>query len=223
MLAAISAADYSGTATITLQQAWTHTNDGYGNHITKALVNVPTANSVVVVIVTNNTGMDPLTPTDDFGDSGTWTVAQSYVSALFGYSIHAWFKQVGTPSGGGKSVTVTSSSINDIIIQMAEYAVSAAGTWALDTQNSLVAQYGTTIDTGALTTTSAGIIVGSTLSVATPTLTGVGFASASSASFNGITTFVADKISTAAGLHNSTWSVAEENWSAGQFAIKFTP
>jgi hypothetical protein len=210
-------------AAITLQQTWVG-NNAYSYTGVQALSNVPATNSIVVVAVSSLTSMAPSeTPSDNFGDSGTWVALQQYVNVAYGYTMSMWYKVIGTPSGGGKTVTVTSSVRNDISIAVAEYATSSAGTWSTDTQSAVADTYSNSINPGAITTTGGGVIVGTAYALPTLTSTGSGFTSRLALATAAATLYISDNISTAAGTYNATWSrPTSTTWSAGQSAIKFT-
>jgi hypothetical protein len=213
--------------TITAAQAWTST----GSNITPtslsfAYTNVPAAGNLLVCVFVFDSALTLSSITDNIGDGVAWSLAIGpIVDNNNGSKNYVYYKVVGTPSGGLKTVTVTASAASSAInIALVEYHSSVAGTWATDGTASVVNTVSTNPSPGAITTTSAdGIVVGEvTKSGATPTA-GTGFTIE--------TTFTAyfgyqaieDKITTASGSYTASWAdAASSTWTALAAAFKFT-
>ena len=147
-----------------LVQAWAHTNAASSTGVSLAFAAVPTAGNLLVAFTSLGTSLTDThnTPTDDIGDGVPWALAKGPQSNGVADRGYLWWKQVGTPSGGQKTVTVTSSGTeSQNIIAIAEYTAGVGGVITLDGTPVGASSAGTSNPVaGSITTTTAnGLIV----------------------------------------------------------------
>ena len=120
--------------TVSAKQNWTGT--GTGSSVASeplAFANVPIAGNLLVCYAElgNSGGTGGIG--DDIGDSVSWSQFAIKANATEGVKCYGWWKVVGTPSGGGKTVTVSASPNEPISLVIAEYQSSVGGiTWGLN-------------------------------------------------------------------------------------------
>jgi hypothetical protein len=191
------------------------------------LVNVPTAGNVVVVCTAVADHLQTISMSDDFSDGNSWNTLIGPITELNDdAALYIFWKAIGTPSGGGKTVTATASGSANVVLSVVEYAVDVGVTWASDGSASSTEQTATDPTPGAINTTgSNGVVIGYCIHTNSTALTSVaGFTSrvqltGSAAMRN---EDIEDQITTASGSYTAGWTAASQLWRALAGAIKAT-
>jgi hypothetical protein len=164
---------------ITIGQAWASAPRAASAQ-SKALVNVPTAGNVVVVCTAVADHLQTISMSDDFSDGNSWNTLIGPITELNDdAALYIFWKAIGTPSGGGKTVTATASGSANVVLSVVEYAVDVGVTWASDGSASSTEQTATDPTPGAINTTgSNGVVIGYCIHTNSTALTSVaGFTS----------------------------------------------
>ena len=195
---------------------------------TITLASIPIAGNLLIV-QSESDGGTTIAISDTIGDGVPWTRARGPEVANVAYNCSIYYKIVGTPLGGGKTISSTPSASANTTCKAGEYTTGAAGTIALD-----VSSYVSTVTLGtstnpyapSLTTTgSIGLIVGfSADSSAAFSTAGAGYVSReATVAYYGQET-VEDQYTSAAGTYAVTFVNANvAGWVAQAIAFKFTP
>jgi hypothetical protein len=164
----LSFGSVGGGGSVSVEQGWVA---AYGDSTSTApatYANVPTEGNLLVVAVSlgSETGDSPAitSVTDNIGDGGSWNiegpVTQTYWGS-FPMPTYILWKQVGTPSGGGKAVSVNYSNGTQYQTNCAEFSNSISGTWELDGSVTSSVDTGTSPSAGSIDTSgSASVLIG---------------------------------------------------------------
>ena len=211
---------------LSLLQAWTSTGTGAAASVGLAYTNVPTAGNLLVCAFATDSTKTLTSITDNIGDGVNWTLARGPdASAFSGSNLYTYYKVVGTPSGGNKTVTVLQSGSGVLTMGLAEYATDKPGTWSID--GTPVGTSGNSTDptAGSITTAaSTSIIVSQVMSGGSDPTAGSGFTVR-----NVFTPFIyfqdiEDQITTSANAYSVAWVNAVSNqWTAQGTAFTLTP
>lgn len=170
-----------------ITQAWSGAASGSqasGVPIVLTLAAVPAAGSLLVArgLIGSLTGT-LTTPTDTIGDGEPWLLATGPVDNTIIEREYLWWKQVGTPSGGGKDVSVTGDITGYTGVYVIEYAPGGTGTVTMN--GSPVSTNGAngTISAGSITLTTGGLVVAVCSSSSNNSTAGTGFTSRQSTTF----------------------------------------
>jgi hypothetical protein len=160
------------TSSIGLVQQWTNADAGAGGtSVALAFTSVPTAGSILIAGGFNNGAAKTLNlPTDDSGDGVSWTLGKnSSAGGAVDCNMSTYYKVMGTPSGGGKTVTITGTN-GGIVLFIAEFNGNAASS-NVDGTPTANSGSGSPSAPGTVTTTRTnGLVVGMTsTSSGTPT------------------------------------------------------
>lgn len=156
-------------------QDWASTMDvASGSSNGYALTSVPTSGNMIIGVVRINDETCTASFSDDFGDAGAWSVVGPVQLGGVATTAYIGYKVVGTPSGGGKTVTVTPAggfgAPYGITMNVAEVSLPVG---ALDDSES-TATFGAdpSLTTDLTTTVSNGLIIGFLVDTQTATQTG---------------------------------------------------
>lgn len=213
--------------TVSAKQNWTSAGTGT-NVATQALVlvSIPTAGNLMVCYAERGLGTGTMSVADNIGDSVSWTEINHIANTTEGVTVYGWWKVVGTPSGGLKTVTVTNVTDNRALqVTAAEYQSSVGGiTWGLNgTASSNTGLASVNPSPGAITLDANPSVV-------------IGFVSTDNALSTAVATYtrqaiieafgedaVEDKFVAASGSQTPSWTSASSNWCAMGSAFKATP
>lgn len=127
---------------ITRVQNWTVVpkTGGAGSTVDNVLATVPVAGNLLQLYIgSGDSGgaISGLTITDTIGDGVSWTAMTTNPTPLGNVGslayVQGYYKVVGTPSGGAKTVTATISGTQALALFVAEYGDGAGSpTWAVD-------------------------------------------------------------------------------------------
>jgi hypothetical protein len=200
-------------------QRWTNVATRNVSSQSKAFSSVPTAGNIIFACGEFARDATLTSISDDTGDGVAWTAHTNsgVVGTAFAY-IYLYYKKMGTPSGGGKTVTATMSGVSgEVSLHISEFSgndssVALDGTVPTGTGTGLSQSGGTVI------TTSAGsliIVIGSSNNIAMmiPISTNNVIVRSLTQDWSGI--HVCDYIATAAGSYTTdfvtgnscTWAV----------------
>jgi len=208
--------DYALSANI-----WAKTANS-GTTITRTLPGVPAAGSLAVCFgfLTGSETVSSLV--DDFGDGVSWTEATNSPFAwtnLGSGPLVCYYKFVGTPSGGGSTVTLTKSGTGSGEFYTATYTVSGIG--SLDGTATVAQGNSAAPAPGAITKTAKGLVLGFAQCVASQPTAQTSPAYTKQASSNGLlSSAVEDLIPAAGGSFNPDWTAASQQWAAMGIAFK---
>jgi hypothetical protein len=213
--------------TISRTQDWTSNQTaGAVASLSKAYVSVPTAGNLLVCYGGCSNSTTITVPTDDINDGGAWA-AVAFPSPLAEPNdlsfLYMFWKKVGTPSGGGKTVTITPGVNSNIEIAIAEFSTGGSPTWAVDGTPTKAENITSTDPTpGSITTTqTSGLVVGITMHTVIAITAAAGYTKR--ATMNILrNTDIEDQIVTSAGSYTPSWTMASGVWSAGGVAFKAT-
>jgi hypothetical protein len=209
---------------ITLNQAWSNAGTNTTNNVPLAYGSIPAAGDLLIAVFSLTDTQTLTSLADTIGDGVPWVQAGTTVhDNNSGSNNYVYYKTVGTPSGGAKTVTLTASATAGMVLSIAAYRSSVAGTWSTDGFISVINTTSTNPSPGSITTTAAdGVVLGYVVkSGATPTA-GTGFTlQAAPTGYFGYEG-VEDQITTAAGSYTAAWvDGASSTWSALSAAFKW--
>jgi len=207
-------------------------SDGTGSTVTNTLASVPTTGNLLVAFLTAGDAGGAVSIssfTDNIGDSVSW-IASSLNPVTFpgggNIKYNAYWKVVGTPSGGLKAVTATIAATQALALYVAEYGVSSGTpTWSITgTPVSSTGTSSTPANAGSITTAIAdSVLVGLAGSSNNHWLVGSGYTIQASA---GVweNNDVEDKIVSATGTYAVDWTnpVSPGDWAAMGIAFGAT-
>lgn len=219
--------------TIAIVQAWTKYEkaDATGSTAPLVLTNVPAAGNLLVAFATTGDGSawSAMGISDNIGDAGTWVpFTPAYIGLNHADSsqrIFGWYKIVGTPSGGGKTITSAFTGVAQMTLFAGEYGDDAGPvTWTVD--GTQVSAFGldTLPNAGSITTTGTNsVIIGAIEAGGGPLSVGTGFTSRqTSLSWNNY--LIQDRAAaTATSYAVDTTSPSDQAWGAMGIAFKATP
>jgi hypothetical protein len=209
---------------ITLNQAWSNAGTNTANNVPLAYGAIPAAGDLLIAVFSLTDTQTLTSLADTIGDGVSWVQAGTTVhDNNSGSNSYVYYKTVGTPSGGAKTVTLTASATAGMVLSIAAYRSSVAGTWSTDGFVSVINTTSTNPSPGAITTTAAdGVVLGYVVkSGATPTA-GTGFTLQSAPTGYFGYEGVEDRITTAAGSYTAAWvDGASSTWSTLGSAFKW--
>jgi len=142
--------------------AWQIGNNATASVVT--LTNVPAAGSLVVAASWCDGTTVTYTPSDNFSDGNSWNTvfATPQADSISVERIQIFWKQVGTPSGGGKAITLTpSGAATNKGFAAAEFNPGAGTTVSIDgTPISGNGNGSGTYSTGGITAAVGGLAIG---------------------------------------------------------------
>jgi hypothetical protein len=138
-------------------QAWARVNTPAANGTSLVLGAVPAAGNLLVALTQKGNITDiQNAPTDNLGDGVAWQLAVGPDDNQIAERGYMWWKQVGTPSGGGKTITTTSAGATaNCFLEAAEYAPGAVGTISLNGTPVNAKTANASPNAGSLTTVAA--------------------------------------------------------------------
>lgn len=208
----------------TLVQTWADADTAASSSTPLVLVSVPTAGNLLVAIATGGTDVaQTFSIADNIGDSVSWNTAVGPQNNTFPNDrTYIFWKIVGTPSGGLKTITITSTGAETHLSVMAAEYNSGGGAAALDgTPVGASGIAGTNPAPGNIvTTSSAGLVIGyCTDNNADPTTAATYtryLAGTAHQNFHAIE----DKFTTASGTYNPGFTENTGGWGAVGVAFK---
>lgn len=207
-----------------LVQTWADADTAASTSTPLVLVSVPTAGNLLVACVTG--GVDTtqtFSIADNIGDSVAWNTAVGPQNNPFPTDrSYIFWKVVGTPSGGLKTITATATGAETHFSVMAAEYAGGGGTIVLDgTPTSASAAAGTNPAPGAITTVSAaGLVIGyCTDNNADPT-TGAGYTRYLAGTAHQNFHAIEDQFTTVGGSYNPGFSELTGGWAALGVAFK---
>lgn len=141
-------------------QAWTTQRTTTGTTAVKAFVNVPTTGNLLVCCIGGASFLTVSTVTDDIGDGVSWSAGGAHNAGTnTSTDLNMYYKVVGTPSGGGKTVTVTMSGSGIKMIAIKELSGNASSS-LIDGTPLAVSGSSANFSIGSITLTDASYVVG---------------------------------------------------------------
>lgn len=208
-----------------LAQAWTNAVSVGAATSPIVLASIPTTGNLLVCTVTLDLDVaQTASCADNIGDAGVWaTAAGPGNNSINGERLYIFWKVVGTPSGGQKTITVTSTGVQTkMTICAAEYAPGTVGTISIDGTSVQSNGSGTNPVAGTIVTTAAGLVVGWVGDNNATPAAGSGFTNQTTPA-NSQFNAVEDQITVSAGSYSVAWVEATNTtWGALGAAFKVT-
>lgn len=197
---------------------------GTGSSVQAVFTTVPLAGSQLVAVLTSGDagGAASISSfTDNIGDGVAWT-AGTQVGVIAGggnSNYRIYYKTVGTPSGGNKTVTAAITGTQALSLFISEFSTTG-GAWSVTGSQLATNGSASPPDSGTLTTAVANavLIAVAGASGGTTPVQPTGF-SAPATSTNWAFDYVSYQIVSAAGPYSTAWTNNSNNWMA--MAIAF--
>lgn len=199
---------------ITLTNAWKTGTAIFTTTANAVLDSIPSAGDLLVCCAATLTSTNTITVSDSIGDGVSWSTAIGPTTLGAVGAMYIFYKQVGTPSGGGKTVTATVSNADFMPIGVGGYS-GGPTPWTLDGSPTSSSNASSANPApGAIVTTSAGPLVIGFANTANNGLTpGSGYNFKATVSLFGDGQ-VEDRIASSSGSYNPNWTASSDAWIA---------